>query len=174
MNFWQGERIRLRAIEPRDADTVMAWHEDSELSRHMDFLNPPQSLESIKSFIEKETQNKLEGDRYFWVIENKAGDVVGHIDTRCNTRHGQFEYGVSIVSAHQRMGYASDAIKKILDYYFNQLRYHKAMAGVHSDNLPSQQLHEKLDFQLEGRLRENIFTNGRYVDMLLYGKLASE
>lgn len=173
MSFWRGDGIRLRGIEPRDAQTLMDWHEDSELSRHMDFLAPPQTLESVKTFIVKETQNKLERDHYFWMIENDQGEGVGHIDTRCNTRHGHFEYGVSIASAHQRKGYASQAIEKVLDYYFNQLRYHKAMAGVHSDNLASQALHESLGFQLEGRLREMVFTNGAWVDMLWYGRLAA-
>lgn len=68
--------------------------------------------------------------------------------------------------------YASQVIQKVLDYYFNQLRYHKAKAGVHSDNLASQALHESLGFQLEGRLREMVFTNGARVDLLWYGRLA--
>jgi len=174
VSYWKTEKINLRAIEPSDAHAVMSWHEDSELSRHMDFLHPPQSLASIKRFIESETNNKLEGDRYFWIIENSAADIVGHIDTRCNTRHRNFEYGVSIASKFQRLGYGSLAISKILDYYFNQLGYHKAMAGVHSDNLASRALHESLGFCLEGSLREMIFTNGRYVDMLQYGQTATE
>ena len=174
MSYWRTEAIRLRAIEPGDAQAVMGWHEDSELSRHMDFLNPPQSLAAIERFIESETTNKLEGDRYFWIIENAVGDIVGHIDTRCNTRHRNFEYGVSITASHQRMGYGSQAISKILDYYFNQLGYHKVMAGVHSDNLPSRALHESLGFCLEGSLREMIFTNGGFVDLLQYGQTSTE
>lgn len=174
MSYWVGEKIRLRAIEPDDAQAMLAWHEDSEVSRHMDFLNPPQSLESIKAFIDVETKNKLDGDHYFWIIEDKAGQIVGHIDTRCNTRHGNFEYGVSVSSRYKRSGYASEAIRKILDYYFNHLRYHKATAGVHSDNGPSQQLHEKLGFRLEGTIRDMVFTSGDYVDMLMYGMTASE
>ncbi len=174
MNYWVGEKTRLRAIEPNDAQTILAWHEDSEVSRHMDFLNPPQSLESIKKYIDGETKNKLDGDRYFWIIENREGQIVGHIDTRCNTRHGNFEYGVSVSADYKRSGYASEAILKILDYYFNHLRYHKATPSVHSDNEPSQRLHEELGFRLEGTIRDMVFTNGGYVDVLIYGMTATE
>ena len=174
MNYWKTDLIRLRAVEPSDAQHFLKWHEDTELSRHMDFLSPPQSSEAIKTFIEKETLNKLEGDRYFWIIEDHAGAVVGHIDTRCNTRHRNFEYGVSIAARHRRMSYASDAINKVLDYYFNQLRYNKVMAGVHGDNEASKQLHERLGFRLEGTLTEMVFTNGNFIDMAVYGKTAAE
>jgi RimJ/RimL family protein N-acetyltransferase len=174
LNYWLGEKIRLRAIELADAETILGWHEDSEVSRHMDFLNPPQSLESIKEFVGREALNKLDGDKYFWIIEDLKGNAVGQIDTRCNTRHGNFEYGVSVYSEFKRSGYASEAINKILDYYFNHLRYHKATAGVHSDNPPSIKLHERLGFQLEGSIREMIYSNGAYVDLLYYGMTSNE
>ncbi|MEM7016324.1 MAG: GNAT family protein [Pseudomonadota bacterium] len=174
MNYWVGDNIRLRAIEPEDVDALLGWHEDSELSRYMDFLAPPQSRPSIKAYIDKETHNKLDGDRYFWIIEDKQRNIVGQIDTRCNTRHGNFEYGVSVSPEYKRSGYASEAILKILDYYFNHLRYHKVTAGVHSDNVPSRRLHEGLGFILEGTIREMVFTNGAYVDMLLFGMTSAE
>ena len=104
MNYWLGKKIRLRAIELADAEIVLGWHDDSEVSRYMDFLNPPQSLESIKEFVGKETLNKLNGDKYFLIIEDLQGAAVGHIDTRCSKRHGNFEYGVSVSSEFKRSG----------------------------------------------------------------------
>ena len=35
-------------------------------------------------------------------------------------------------------------------------------------------LHEKLGFQLEGRLRRMIYTNGQFFDELLFGLTAEE
>jgi len=174
MQYWEGKTVNLRAMEPSDAETIFDWHRDSELGRYMDFLTPPQSLESIKDYAEKMSLKKLEDDQFFWMIDDKAGDTVGHIDTRCNVRHGNFEYGVSISSKHKRKGYAAEAIMTIVDYYFLHLRYHKVTAGVHSDNKASIRLHEVLGFKLEGRIREMVFTHGEYVDVLYYGLTSEE
>jgi len=38
MNFWQGKKVRLRAIEPSDAETFIRWNLDSERARHLDFV----------------------------------------------------------------------------------------------------------------------------------------
>jgi hypothetical protein len=45
-NFWQGSKVRLRAIEPTDAEFFIRWNLDSERARHLDFVWPPVS-ESI-------------------------------------------------------------------------------------------------------------------------------
>lgn len=62
----------------------------------------------------------------------------------------------------------------IVDYYFQHLRYHKVTPQVNSDNEASIQLHESLGFKLEGRVRDMMFTNGAYVDVLYYGLTVDE
>ncbi len=57
----------------------------------------------------------------------------------------------------------------MLRYFFHELRYQKVTAQVYSFNAPSIALHERLGFQVEGRLRRMIFTHGRHFDELLYG-----
>jgi RimJ/RimL family protein N-acetyltransferase len=169
MSYWQGEKITLRAIEPSDAQTIFDWHQDSELSRTMGFLEPPQSMASLEAYTGEMSLRKMDAGDFFWMIENKDHDVVGYIDTRCDVRHGNFEYGVSISPLHQRSGYAAEAIMLIVDYYFQHLRYHKVTPQVNSDNVPSIRLHESLGFKLEGTVREMMFSNGVYLDVLYYG-----
>ncbi|MFF0826568.1 GNAT family N-acetyltransferase [Brevibacillus sp. NPDC003359] len=54
------------------------------------------------------------------------------------------------------------------------MRYEKVTAHVFAFNERSKRLHEHLGFQLEGKLRNMIDTNGRYYDEYLYGLLKSE
>jgi len=70
---------------------------------------------------------------------------------------------------HQRKGYASEAIRLVLRYFFEELRYHKATVQVYAFNEASIRLHQKLGFQEEGRSRDMIYTQGRYVDELTFG-----
>ncbi len=97
-------------------------------------------------------------DRDVWTAY-RSGTINTH---SCDPRHGTFGYGLAIAREHWRKGYASEAICLVLAYYFRELRYQKVTAHVYAFNEASIRLHEKLGFQLEGRLRRMIFT-GRHV-----------
>jgi len=103
------------------------------------------------------------------------GELVGSINsTDCNPQSGTFSYGISIFAEHRRSGYALDAVRILLRYYFEERRYHRAGATVYGFNEPSIALQEQLGFQLEGRQREMIFTKGKRHDVLLFGLTADE
>ena len=175
MNYWQGMHVRLRGIEPSDAEAFFAWNQDSRMARNLDYVWVPTSLESVKRWAEEEAIKKPEGDAFRWVIENNDGEFVGSIDTHhCDRRTGTCEYGIAVPKEHQRRGYASEAILLVLRYFFEELRYQKVTVHVHSDNVPSAQLHERLGFQLEGRLRRMVFTRGQYSDDLVFGMTVEE
>ncbi len=175
VDFWRGAVVRLRAIETTDVANFLRWNEDSERGRLLDFLWPPQSEAAVRAWVEEQARRKLEGDAYHWVIENAQGDAVGSIATHhCNQRDGVFSYGLDIDCRHRRRGYARAAIGLVLRYYFDHLRYHKASVMVHGDNEASLRLHDRLGFVREGILREQVFTNGVYVDLILFGLTADE
>jgi RimJ/RimL family protein N-acetyltransferase len=103
------------------------------------------------------------------------GPFVGTINTHtCDRRCGTFRYGLGILPQHQRKGYASEAIRLVLRYFFEERRYQKVNADVYSFNEPSIRLHESLGFVLEGRLRRVNFTQGQYHDALMFGMTKEE
>jgi RimJ/RimL family protein N-acetyltransferase len=174
-NFWQGARIKLRGIELSDAEVFYQWNQDSEMSRYLDFVWPPTSRAYVQQGIERDATTRPTHDEYNWAIEDTSGELVGSIGTHhCNPRTGTFMYGVAVRREHQRRGYASEAILLVLRYFFEELRYQKVTASVYSGNRASIRLHERLGFQLEGRLRRMVFTRGQYQDELYYGMTLEE
>ena len=175
MDIWQGPTIRLRAVEPGDAEIFFAWNRDAELSRHLDFVWPPSSLERQRRWAEKTATQEPANDHYFMVIEAPDGQAAGCIDTHdCDRRAGTFRYGIAVRPEYQRRGYAREAILLVLRYFFDELRYQKVTVYVHSNNPASIGLHERLGFMPEGRLRRMIFTEGQYFDELFYGMTVEE
>ena len=175
MNFWQGKLVRLRGVEPTDAEVFARWNLDSEMARELEFVWPPVSLARIRKDLEEKALHRLERDEFFWMIEDPTGSTVGQISThRCNPRTGVFRYGVSVSREHRRRGYASEAVMLVLKCYFEELRYQKCLVGVHSNNAASVALHEKLGFKREGTLRRMVYTGGRYHDVYHYGLLKEE
>ena len=175
MNFWQGRLVRLRGVEPSDAEAFARWNLDSEVARELDFVWPPISLARIRKDLEEESLKRLEGDAFMWVVEDASAVAVGHISThRCDQRRGVFRYGLSVAREHRRRGYATEAARLVLKYYFEELRYQKCLVGVHSTNPASVALHEKLGFVREGTLRRMAYTGGQFHDLHLYGMLKEE
>lgn len=174
-NFWQSNQIRLRAIEPTDAETFHHWNEDSDRARFLDFLWPPASLAATIAWTAEASKKRLENDAYHWLIETLDPIAVGSIASHdCDPHSGVFSYGIDIAPEFRRKGYASQAISLVLRYYFDQLRYQKCTVQVHSDNLASLALHEKLGFQREGVLRRMAYQNGQYLDAIYLGLTIEE
>lgn len=175
MDYWRSDAVRLRGIEPGDAEVFHRWNLDSERARQLEYVWPPRSLSESTAWVEQQARREFDGEAHLWVIENAAGEPVGSIGTHtCNRRVGTFSYGIDITPEHRRHGFASAAILLVLRYYFDELRYQKATVAVHADNLPSIQLHERLGFQREGQLRRMVYTAGRHVDELWYGMTCDE
>lgn len=171
-NFWQGKQIKLRAVESSDWEAHYEWDQDTEMYSSLDRIYFPRSQEAAKQHwlehVVPKATNK--GDDFHFEIENLAGELVGSIATDgCNSRVGIFSYGIAIRREYQRNGYASEAIAIVLRYYFEELRYQKVNVQIHSYNEPSIELHKRLNFQPEGRLRRVIYTKGQHFDLLLYG-----
>lgn len=175
MNFWQGEQIILRGIQPEDAEHFYRWNLDSERGRNLDFLWPPISLAGVRAWTAKQATQRMENDTFHWVITTLEQEPVGAISTHhCSPRNGTFSYGIDIAREYRRRGYAAAAIKLVLHYYFEHLRYQKVTVNINADNVASQQLHLQMGFIEEGRLRRMVYTQGQYVDSIWYGLTREE
>ena len=174
--YWDGRLIRLRGVEPGDAEAHFLLNQDEELSRHLAQIYPPQSLAAVRAWAEREATRRFEDDTYTFQMETLAGgELVGGIATHdCDRRVGSFTYGLHVLPQHRRNGYAVEAIRLVLRYYFQELRYQKANAGVYAINEASARLHEHLGFTLEGRQRRAVYTRGAHSDLLLFGMTAEE
>lgn len=176
MSLWQGHRLRLRAVEVDDWKTFYEWDKDSEGGRLMDYVWFPSSQESVRRWTEEEATSEARGDRFRFQMEAlDGGALVGTVNTHSTEpRDGTFSYGLAVLPAHQRKGYAREAIALVLRHFFHELRYQKVNVTVYAYNAPSIALHERMGFALEGRLRRHKYSGGAYHDVLLYGMTREE
>lgn len=172
---WQGRRVRLRGIEPADWVVYFAWNRDDDQARGVWYVGFPQSAEGVRQWAQEESRKHPVGDAYRLVIEDEQGEVVGDLTTHdCDPRAGTFSYGITIRRERRREGYAAEAILLLLAYFFQELRYQKVTVRIFSWNIPSIQLHERLGFTQEGRIRRTVYTRGEFFDELVYGMTVEE
>lgn len=173
-NVFQGRLVRLRAVETTDWEIwyAMADTDDDRLSWEIPF---PASREATRAHVEELARGGTKNDEFRFQIERLDGEYVGTLNTHTiNRRNGTFSYGLSILPQYRRLGFASEAVRLVLRYYFWERRYQKVNAEVFSFNEPSIKLHESLGFTLEGRLRRMIYTGGQFYDALIYGMTREE
>lgn len=173
-----GEKVRLRALEPADADSeyfAITPDFDSESERLGDMIGVPVSPDHMAEIVEEMAGKAPEGDEFWLVIEDIDGNVVGNINSHsCSRRMGHFRYGVDIMYQYRGLGYGTEAVSILLKYFFRELRYHKCTVSIYSFNEVSIAFHEKMGFTLEGTMRDMVYTNCTYFDELIYGMTDSE
>ena len=175
-NIWKGEKVRLRAAVPDDYILYIDENGDidTDIERRFEKIDMPFTAQMRRVMLEKAVADN-KGDDFLFTVENENGDAVGQIvvfDT--NLRMGCFKYGLFFTRNAQHKGYAAEAVKILMSYYFCQLRYHKANVYIYDFNIPSLRFHEKMGFVREGTLREVAFIDGKYHDAVYYGITADE
>lgn len=176
-NIWKGTKVRLRAATKKDgflfADKL--GNMDTESQRRYDYIDFPLADKEFGKRIDKFLKAESFGHDFMFVIENNESKAVGFVIAfDCDQRMGTFKYGLFLLEEHKGKGYGSEAVKIMLNYYFNELRYNKVNVYIYDYNEPSIKFHEKLGFKKEGRLRQMAYSNGTYHDTIFYGMLKSE
>ena len=174
-NHWEGKLIRLRAVEPVDAEAHLRFNQTDDYGM-LDQLYPPASRARIEQWAEAQAHEGFRDDAYSFQMETlESGELVGGIATHnSNPRVGIMSYGLHVFQEHRGHGYASEAICLVLRYYFQEQRYQKANVGVYAINVPSRRLHERLGFTLEGTIRRSVYTGGEFSDELRFGMTVEE
>lgn len=82
--------------------------------------------------------------------------------------------GISIRPEDQGKGYGSEAIQWALEWAFVHAGLHRVALTVAEWNGRAIKVYEKLGFVLEGRMREALWKEGRWWDLLYMGVLSRE
>lgn len=172
-NEFEGDLVRLRAIEPDDGDI---WYEagvDTELDRRGGFTHLPSSRVAYRERA-TEAAKAPEGDSVSLMIETLEGVVVGGLSVTADRRRRVFDYGIGIGRPHWRKGYGTQALQLLFRFYFLELDHQKVETGVYDFNEPSLRFHEAFGFVVEGRRRRAVFTRGEHHDVVLFGMTREE
>ena len=156
------KHVRLRAMEPEDLDLLYRIENDSQLWG-VGATNVPYSRYLLHEYISNATGDIYTDRQVRLMIENEEGQVVGIADVmNFDPRHLRAELGIVIERAYRRQGYATDAIRQILDYARKVLHLHQLYAFVGCDNHASMELFSKVGFTREAELKDWLYDGKDY------------
>jgi RimJ/RimL family protein N-acetyltransferase len=170
-----GDLVRLRAMEPADAEALWRWNHDPEVMRWMDD-GYPQSLARVTRWLTEERGRNEYGDVLLGVEVKAGGQLIGLVRLRdAEPETGCAELDIYLGEKdHWGKGYATDTVRTICRYGFQQMRLHKITLTVVTENEAACRAYRKVGFVQEGRLREVFRRDGRWFDKFTMGLLEGE
>lgn len=172
----QSTRIRLRAPERSDLPTFVRWINDPEITSGL-LLSLPMSLAEEETWFEAMVQRPPE--EHTLVIEAPCPEgwtsigSCGIHDISWKDRVG--EVGILIGEKNYwGKGYGTEAMRLLVRYGFDVLNLNRIFLQVFDNNPRAIRSYEKVGFVHEGRLRQDVYKNGSYHDVLVMGILRSE
>ena len=170
-----GRLVRLRTVEPADAELLYAWENDPAVWA-VSGTTEPFSREQIERFIERQLEggDLLRTGQLRLMIEvSERSRTIGTLDLfEYDPLHGRAGLGILIYDAEQRgRGYAADAVETLCRYAREGLRMHQLWCNVGADNAASLGLFRKLGSREAGTKRDWLWTPDGYRDEVLFQKL---
>lgn len=172
-----GRLVHLRALEMGDLERCLGWINDPEVTRYLgSAARYPISRADEEAWLSQA------------VHKTRPPEIVLAIDTLDEERHIGTIALSAIDGADRKAslgimigekdcwsrGFGTDAILTLLRFAFGELNLNRVWLEVHEDNQRGIACYRKCGFIEEGRLRQDRYRAGQYVDTLVMGVLAAE
>ncbi len=138
------ERLALRAPRVEDAGAVAALANDRRIAENTARLPHPYRVADAREWIVG--ANMQAGERTFLIEHN--GAVIGACGLEL--RHDLPEIGYWLGVPYWGKGYATEAVRALIDHAFDELGHDTLVAGARTTNPASRRLLEKCGFQWTG------------------------
>ena len=169
-------RLILRRFRESDLAPFHAYRSDPEIEKYQGWGEF--TLEDARRFIASQGEGDpgAPGAHVQTAIELKStGEMVGDVYVYTpENEPEQARLGFSIATAHQRHGYATEAVTAMLDYMFGPLNKHRVGAGADAENSASIALMERLGMRREAHFIQSAWYRGQWTDEVQYAILQSE
>lgn len=168
------QRFVIRELQQEDLEAFTRYRADPEVARFQGWSEYcyEDALELLS-----EIQAQPFGTPGHWfqlaIIDRQtqqlAGDLAVHFIDRA-----QVEVGFTVAPAFQRQGVASEALRALLAYLFDQLAKHRVVAITDAENHAAGGLLQKMGFRQEGHFIQNLFFDGRWGSEFQFAILNAE
>jgi aminoglycoside 6'-N-acetyltransferase len=171
------ERVVLRRFTAADLPAFAAYRSDPGIARYQSWEPPfPLAMAEVMLTELAEIHPDTPGEWYqFAVALRESGELIG--DCAAHTLADdprQAEIGFTFAPASQGRGYATEAVRRLLEYLFRERDKHRVSANCDDRNLRSAALLRRVGMRREGLLVESTWAKGEWTNDELYAVLRRE
>ena len=170
------ERLILRSVQFSDAEEIFAYRSDKLTNKFQGWI--PESIEEVKSFInEKICKDVNIPDTWHQlaIVEKESQKIIGDFGIHFIDEDGYHaEIGFTLNKNFQGKGFASEAVKTVLNYLFNELNKHRITGSVDPENVSSIKLLFGVGFTKEAHFRKSLLINNQWCDDVIFAMLKED
>jgi [ribosomal protein S5]-alanine N-acetyltransferase len=167
-------RMDLLMLEPEHADQLFLLRSDPKV---MHFIPRPiaTSAQDALELIEKKKSGIDKNESINWGMFLKENNqLIGTIGfVRSNPEHHRAEIGYLLGTDHQGKGLMHEALERVIEYGFKNMKLHSIEAVIDPENTASVNLVKRHGFIKEAHFKERELVKGKFKDICVFTKLTT-
>jgi len=170
------DRLLLREINEENLDFLMELKTRPETNKYENGGIPSNDsiIEHCHLLIEKAELLPEEG-AIMYAVYNAKDEMIGDVHLNCNWKEtGEWEIGYGFLCEYWGNGYATEAVKTVIEFAFKKLHIHKLMAFINAENIRSVALAKRIGMVQEGHMREGRLVDGKWNDEFVFTLLKTD
>ena len=166
-------RLMIRQVSTKDEKYI--FHAASCPQINLMHSNEFNDIVKVRNYIEVLTQEYMKGKyRSLAVAEKMSDRLIGMITLDVDSFFPRAEISYWIDKSYRNKGYATEAVKAVIEYGFSILGLNRIQAMHFTNNPASGCVLEKAGMLFEGTLRQYVGMQGVFFDCRLYSILKSD
>ena len=169
-------RLKIRNLEVSDAQRIFEYRSSPEVSRFQSWGT--QSADEIQSYISglSGADPDMPGSWYQTGITLlSGGELIGDCGfCVLQSEPRQAGFGITLDPEYQGQGYATEALRALMDYLLVQLGKHRVFGSVDPRNIRSIKLMQRVGLREEAHFVKSLWFKGDWVDDMIFAMLASD
>ena len=173
--------VRLHGVH---VDLCSFRYDDEAIRKYIEWMNDEQILKYINGNTNvvdwvNETEYARQGRNKIGLtsfnIVDKDDNLIGNCDIKQQGISRTYELGILIGEERSRgKGYGTEVISMLLKFCFEELNAHHVFLKLNASNERAFKCYKKCGFKEVGRLREQIYSEGKFFDMIYMDILENE
>lgn len=165
------KRLIIRDIKLEDSKEVFNYRSDVNSNKYQSWI--PKTINDVTIFIEKCA--KIINQKSSWyqlvIIKKDLKLLIGDIGLHFLSDNQTVEIGCTLNKQYHHKNFATEALFEVIRFLFYDLNKSKIIASVDPENIASIKLLEKLKFKQKKYKKNSIYSNGKWVDDMVYSLL---
>ena len=168
-------RLTLRRMLVSDTEDMYAYASRPDVTRYLTWY-PHTDHAYTREYLQYLGGRYTVGMFYDWaIVYEPDGKMVGTCGfTSFNCASDSAEVGYVLNPDYWGKGIATEALRRVLAFGFEELKLHRIEAKFICGNQRSRRVMEKVGMRFEGVMREGMLVKGKYVDVGICSILRSE